>query len=536
MKFAKLLDDAAMPAWDIAWLRAALEPVSDYGDRAFETLEPYVPGQEREAQSRAERIARAARALDGKCDAIRDALRNAPDVSGALARASMGDTLTDANFLELQRWFDAMIRVDGLIDACVDVPHLSDEHTRAVMARIEAGRAGKFGFYLDDTFDAELARARNAAAKAQAEYDSVRSRSVAAVAAALGRDDVGGGEFIVMRTDVGTGLPPGVRVVREAPTYYLCEIDADEATLGALERRDAALDVVARAEMSVRSHLSAAVREHAAALDAAALRCGELDVLIAAARFTLLHECQSAQVVADTTVAFEDGRFLPLAAVLQREGRTFTPLTIDLHDIVLLTGPNMGGKSVCLRTSGFIALLAQFGIPVPARNARVSLFEQFVWLGIGSDGDDALGSLLSSFAKEVVRLRDFLARGPKRTFLAVDEFARTTTPYEGKALLVALLRRLRTLGACGIIATHLSGIARAAGVRHYAVRGLRDVPERYGEGGLSAALATLAKSMDYTVAEVTGSRERSSDAIALAALLGVDDELVHDAYSALAET
>lgn len=536
MKHTGFLDDVSAHAWDFAWLRRALEPGSDYGDRAYDACRPFVCGEEAQAQARAERVARIAASLDGRLDAIRDALRNTPDVAGALARASMGDTLTDAHFLELLRWCDTLARVDALCDGSGDLPALVDEAVRAIAGAIERGRAGKFGFYLSDAFAGDLASARAAATAAQADYDRARSRAVAGVAAALGRDDVDGNEFIVMRDAVVTPLPAGIRIVREAPTYLLCSVDADDVTLAALERRERAEAAVASAEMSVRAALTSVVRERAAALDAAARRCGELDVLVAAARFTGAYGCLPATIVSDVCVEFSNGRYLPMEETLEREGRAFTPLQLALRDVVVLTGPNMGGKSVCLRTAGFVTILANFGVPVPASDARVSLFDECSWLGIGSDGDGASGSLLSSFAREVVRLRDVLARDAGRSFIAVDEFARTTTPYEGKALLVALLQRLRLRGACGIVATHLLGIARAAGVRHYAVRGLRNVPERAAENDLSAALASLAASMDYTVTEVTGSRERSSDAIALAALLGIDEALVQDAYAALAET
>jgi DNA mismatch repair ATPase MutS len=162
----------------------------------------------------------------------------------------------------------------------------------------------------------------------------------------------------------------------------------------------------------------------------------------------------------------------------------------------------------------------------------VGLFDEIAWLGVGAD-DDGGGGLLSSFAREVVRLREVLERKPQRLFALFDEFARTTTPREGKALLVAVLERLREGAVCGLAATHLAGVAKAADVRHFAVRGLRGIPKRPATGDLHEALASLASSMDYTIEEVVDERTRPSDAIALASLLGVDDEITKAAYEAL---
>ncbi|MDE2481153.1 MAG: hypothetical protein KGN02_03055 [bacterium] len=531
MKRDEPLDTLSAQALDAAWLRAALAPASPYGDRIFAELAAFRPGEEVAASARARRIARIAqRFTPAQLDAAREVLRNVPDAASAIARASMGDTLGDANLLELQRFFDACERLDALAENDADLPRPASEAVRVCARALELGRAGRFGFYLADGFDDGLTRARAAFAQAQAEYDAVRGRAAAAVARALGRE-ITANEFIVMRADLAGPLPAGVRVVREAPTYLLCELDADEASLGALARRDEAASAVAEAEEVVRARLTSSVRAHAAALDAATRAFGECDVFIAAARFTQLHRCSVAEIVADGPFAFEAGRFVPLELELAREGRSFTAIGMHLDDVAVLTGPNMGGKSVCLRTCGFVALCAAYGVPVPAERASVPLFDEIVWLGAGTDAE--MGGLLSSFAREVVRLRDALARERVRRLVLLDEFARTTTPREGRALLVAVLGRLRALGARALAATHLDGVADAAGARHFAVRGLRGIPERPATDDLHAALVTLAEQMDYTIEEVTHDGARRSDAIALAALLGLDDALTARAYDVL---
>jgi DNA mismatch repair ATPase MutS len=206
-------------------------------------------------------------------------------------------------------------------------------------------------------------------------------------------------------------------------------------------------------------------------------------------------------------------------------------LDLDLHDAAVLTGPNMGGKSVCLLTAGFVATCAAFGLPVPAARARVGLFDRIGWLGTGRSAH--VGGLLSSFAAEVLALKDILAGDAPRLLLLVDEFARTTTPHEGKALSVALLARLRERDACALLATHLAGLAAAAGVRHFAVRGLRGIPTPPPVDDVGEALALLAESMDYRVAEVGVDDAPRADAIALTALLGLDRAFVEAAYRAL---
>ena len=253
-------------------------------------------------------------------------------------------------------------------------------------------------------------------------------------------------------------------------------------------------------------------------------------MLVARARFAQTHACVPAAISGKALVQCRDARFLPLQAELQAQGRRYEPISLELRGVAVLTGPNMGGKSVALRTCALVALLAAFGIPVPASAGTTALFDEIAWLGIGAHEEP--GDCLSSFAREVIRLKELLSRPSQRMLVLVDEFARTTTPHEGKALLVALIGALRRRGRPAFIATHLAGIAKEAAVRHFAVRGLRGVPATPASGDLSEALAALADSMDYSVAEVTEGAQEHADAIALAQLLGLDEDVVAEAKDA----
>ncbi|HEY1866957.1 MAG TPA: hypothetical protein VGG70_01595 [Candidatus Cybelea sp.] len=534
MKAGDLLDAASANVLGFEWLMKAVAPVSQYGDRAFSEVLPFRAGDEAAAHERAVRIASAAAALDvERLDGIRAALAQLPDAASAVARASMGDSLDDPQFLELQRFCSTVERVENLLAPWAQREPIANEGIRAVAAALAPGNRNELGFYLAGAFDAELRSARERLERVQAELDSVRGRERETVARALARDEIAGDEFIVMRDDVRGALPAGIRVLRESPTYRLCTLEYGEAALAALERRDAAATAVGEAEERVRARLSSVVRDHAAALDAAAVQIGALDVTLAAAHFTQRHRCEPAAIAREPALAFSQARFLPLEAELEAVGRRFVALDLELCDTAVLTGPNMGGKSVCLQTCGFVALCAAYGLPVPAANARVALFDQIAWLGLGREAQS--GGLLSSFAREVLDLKAILARDAPRLLILVDEFARTTTPHEGRALLVALLARLRERAACCMAATHLAGIPAAAGVRHFAVRGLRGIPARPPTQDVGEALSALADAMDYTISEVGGDERPRADAIALTALLGLDEAFVDAAYQVLSQ-
>ena len=114
---------------------------------------------------------------------------------------------------------------------------------------------------------------------------------------------------------------------------------------------------------------------------------------------------------------------------------------------------------------------------------------------------------MSSYAAEVVRARDTLATASSRALVLVDEFARTTGPREGRALLIAFAEALRERGAFALLATHFDGVAHAAGAPHLRIAGLRAGGfDAVAADDLDAALDAIDAAMDYRVVAMPARR------------------------------
>ncbi len=287
--------------------------------------------------------------------------------------------------------------------------------------------------------------------------------------------------------------------------------------------RDAALARLAEEEETARRALAERVAREADAVLAATRALGALDRRLARVAFAQRWGGCVPAFAADR-VAFDDATFPPLADALAARGHRYTPLSLDLRGAAVLTGPNMGGKSAALATAGFLCACAALGVPPPARTAAFPVLGAIVW--IGGEGPQDRARLLSSYAAEVVRAREALAAASARTLILVDEFARTTGPREGRALLVALIEALAARGTFAFVATHFDGVAEAAAVPHLRIAGLRE--RRLGAidaNDLDAALDAINAAMDYRVV-AADERTADSDALELAALLGLDDDIV----------
>ncbi len=500
----------------LTWLRAALEPAGAFGRRYDDATPPYAPGDEARAQAEITDVVALAELLDRDGVArLRAALRAVPEATPIVARARAGDALGDVDFYELGRFVDALAALARAWDAAGGAaqrrPPKLDALRGALAPGLDAG-----GFYLADAFAPGLRAAREALAEAETAVDARREAIAARVREAAGVDPAGD-EFVVLRDVYDGPLPDGVRVVRETPTYRA-------AAIGILSpERDAALARLSEEEEGARHALAERIAREAEAVSAATRALGALDHTLARVAFAQRWgACVPA--FADGSIAFEDATFAPLADALRARGHRYTPLSLELRGVAVLTGPNMGGKSAALGAVGFLCACAALGVPPPARRASLPLVATIAW--IGGEGPEDRARLLSSYAAEVVRARDALAGASARTLMLVDEFARTTGPREGRALLVAYVEALRERSALALVATHFDGVAHAAGAPHLRIAGLRvEALGTVQADDLDAALDAIQAAMDYRI--VAGrDGEAVSDALALAHLLGLDARVV----------
>ena len=206
-----------------------------------------------------------------------------------------------------------------------------------------------------------------------------------------------------------------------------------------------------------------------------------------------------------------------VAAALAEKGRHFQP--IDIHfgrETILVTGANMAGKSVLLKTLALTQYLFQFGFYVPAQRASLCVVEEII-SSIGDRQSELSG--LSSFAVEILTIDKIIQEGRagKRVLALVDELARTTNPEEGKVLVGNFIRLTTQLGITALVTTHYGGIE--ASCRRLRVKGLQ-----LKEGQVITA-GNISDFMDYALVE-TDADEVPMEAFTIARLFGVDDELL----------
>jgi DNA mismatch repair protein MutS len=189
----------------------------------------------------------------------------------------------------------------------------------------------------------------------------------------------------------------------------------------------------------------------------------QLDVLAAFAETARLYGCVQPRVADDGVLDIRDGRHPVLDQTLVEERFVPNDTTLDAAEqqIMLITGPNMAGKSTFIRQVALLALLAHTGAFLPADSARVDLIDR-IFTRVGASDDLARGQ--STFMVEMSETANILNNATKRSLVILDEIGRGTSTFDGLSLAWSIVEFLHNqVGAKTLFATHYHELTELAG-------------------------------------------------------------------------
>jgi DNA mismatch repair protein MutS2 len=189
----------------------------------------------------------------------------------------------------------------------------------------------------------------------------------------------------------------------------------------------------------------------------------QIDFIRAKARLTLDFDGCKPIMERKTVVDWVQAIHPLLKLSLAKHDKTVVPLDIDLdakNSILLISGPNAGGKSVCLKTVGLLQYMLQCGIPVPMRpNSHAGIFKS-IFIDIGDE--QSIDDDLSTYSSHLLNMKNMMKNADNRSLILIDEFGSGTEPNIGGAIAEAVLSRFNRNRVFGIITTHYQNL------KHYA--------------------------------------------------------------------
>lgn len=292
-------------------------------------------------------------------------------------------------------------------------------------------------------------------------------------------------------------------------------------------------------ERRVRAELSEGLRPFLDGILACMDAIGLFDFTLARAK--LARRCGGVMPeITEDTIEMTDMVNPRIADALQERRRSFTPVSIAMEKgATVITGANMGGKSVALKTIALNAYVLSAGILPFAKAAKLPLFDG---VHIVSEDLENVDRGLSSFGAEIVRFNEVLAecglsggeagKGSGKHMLLLDEFARGTNPEEGAMIVKAVTRYLNRRDTFSVLTTHYDGVAEEAAC-HYEVVGLRDmdtsrVKNEIAAAGKGEGADVIAAHMNYGLYRVEKEQGCPRDARNICRLLSLEGEILAD--------
>ena len=191
----------------------------------------------------------------------------------------------------------------------------------------------------------------------------------------------------------------------------------------------------------------------------AARYLGEIDFIMAKAQTALDFIAGMPVISENGEMNLRKARHPLLERALKKERKEIVPLTATLtpkKHILLISGPNAGGKSVCLKTVGLLQYMFQWGMLIPTSESSEMLVFDRIMVDIGDD--QSIDNDLSTYSSFLANMKDMLEKADDRTLVLIDEFGSGTEPAAGGAIAEAILSELDGRGVYGIITTHYTNL------------------------------------------------------------------------------
>ncbi|QJD97757.1 endonuclease MutS2 [Mucilaginibacter robiniae] len=185
----------------------------------------------------------------------------------------------------------------------------------------------------------------------------------------------------------------------------------------------------------------------------------KLDFVRAKALFAIDIEAEMPGVVSEAKIRLINARHPLLFLSFKKEQKIVVPLNMQIDEgvrIITVSGPNAGGKSVCMKTVGLLQMMVQAGLLIPAdANSTVGVFKQ-MFVDIGDD--QSIESDLSTYSAHLSKMKHFVENASGKTLILIDEFGTGTDPQFGGPIAEAVLEALNQKKVKGMVTTHYSNL------------------------------------------------------------------------------
>ena len=520
------------------YVASAINVLTPFGAKLIKEQKPFLPGQEEQLRaelSRVRKLADIAAANEKTTGILQETFMMMKDNTFSIERSGNA-VLSVVEIFEIKSLLLLMEKVRQIGAEVVLPEEFMPEDVTELLDILDPGGDRLNTFYIYDSFSEKLAALR--AEKKELERDIRKEQKAKKneIKETYGLALTPKFDITVSKSDSHS-----IEMINEISDLTKSEEDymsvtftltPTEAIQSFSKRMDELTADIEEEELKVREELSAEIHKREEVLLTNCARIGKLDVTLAKALYAKARNCVMPEIVSEHVLEFTNGRHLQVEEITKAKGGPYCPVSISLKDgVTCITGANMGGKTVSLKLTGMIAILAQYGYFVPADSARVGL-SNFMQILIGDSQSIERG--LSSFGSEMEELKEIMDNAKDRSLLLIDEIASGTNPVEGLALTKSIVDYLKGQSFISLITTHFETVTDDGDIVNMQVTGLANADfdklnKEIRYANRRERIGIIQKYMDYRLKKVDSGEEIPKDALNIAKMLGIDREIIEKA-------
>ncbi|MBF8982490.1 DNA mismatch repair protein MutS [Lutibacter sp. B2] len=538
------ISDRVFENLELPYIFSRIVVYTPYGTDAKKEMKPFLKKDTQKLIEEYERIEKAVFLITKHRYTfvdIRTIFQHMKDLRGSFKRAEENEVLSTVELFEIKAFMFMLTELEQKIQKIKwNLPeNLKVKPMPSLIKLLDPEKSGVNTFYIYDMYSKKLQMIRKQIKDIEADMYRSKKEAREKIQAELNIKIRPNGETSVSKSneEMIAAMEKCPGLVYNSETYMnktfkvRLENDVDEKLkeLEELKLREE------EEEFEVRKNLTEEIRKAIHDIDGNVSAIASLDLLIAKGYLAIGMQGVKPEIVEEETLSIIEGRHIKVADTLRKQGKEFTPITVNLKKgVTCITGANMGGKTISLKLIGVLSVMAQYGLFVPAKEMKVSL-KDYVFFSLGDLQSTDMG--LSTFGAEILEIKNIISRAEEAGIILIDELARGTNPSEGFAISKAIINFLKTKNSITIITTHFDGLTEDQEVYHLQVKGLIGVDynqlKEEMNKTMNAGIEVVHKYMDYRLIEVENEQIVPRDAINIARLMGLQEFILKDAEQCL---
>lgn len=460
----------------------------------------------------------------GKILKIKNCFKNLKNIDGYLELVNSNVILETTDIFALKEFLRYLIELEELLyEYCNESHELELENFEDLWLLLNPEESVESTFLIYDIYSEKLKKYRD---EKRAIQDIIKIESLNKTKEI--KEKYGLDLFINGEVKVGKKDKTLIEKLEKSNDFIMCKenymfysflLKKSEEVNSYIEEMENLETLIIMEEKIVRENITNRIREYVDQFYDVIVKIGYLDYILGKTEFIKNNNCVRPSLSSSKNIRIDDGINLKLKELLRIDNKKITPISIDISEgVTLITGANMGGKTLSLKTIGLLTMMAQMGIYVPAKNFEYYPVD-FILTSIGDKQSEEKG--LSSFGAEMKLISEGLKLADKNGLFLFDELASGTNPTEGFAITKSIMEFLGNKSSKFVLTSHYDGLENEGYINHYEVVGLRNID--FNSIDRNVVLHEL---MDYSLIKGFSDNSHSMEALNIALFMGMENKIV----------